>query len=235
MLMPIEVPKTGQKLIGYYRVSTGKQARSGLGLEAQQAAVFTFANMHGFDVTDSFVEVETGKGHDAMELRPRLKAAIDTARKHKCSIAVSKLCRLSRDVHFISGLMAQRVPFIVTELGAGVDPFMLHIYAALAEKEVKMIGERTKASLAAAKARGVKLGNPDPARASGLGSEARRAQAQAFAERVYPTIVGIIKRGIISRRKIAAELDSLRIPTPNGGAWSGTMVGLILGRMGHEE
>src|ERR1019366_10216553 len=98
-------------------------------------------------------EVETGKGNDALSRRPKLAEALSKARKAKSPVVVAKLCRLSRDVAFISGLMAQRVPFIVTELGADADPFMLHIYAALAEKERAPIADRTRAALAAKKAR----------------------------------------------------------------------------------
>src|SRR6266403_199236 len=106
-----------------------------------------------------FTEIETGKGSDALNRRPELKAALKAAKKAKASVAVAKLDRLSRDVAFISGLMSQRVPFIVAALGRDVDPFVLHIYAALAEQERKMISQRTSAGLQAAKERGVKLGN----------------------------------------------------------------------------
>jgi len=102
-------------------------------------------------------EIETGKGADALERRPELAAALADARKAKCPVLVAKLDRLSRDVHFISGLMSHRVPFIVAELGADADPFMLHLYAALAEKERRLIGERTRSALAARKAQGAKL------------------------------------------------------------------------------
>src|SRR5689334_7084056 len=145
-------------IVGYYRVSTARQGASGLGLEAQREACRQFAKAHGYTVAEEFVEVETGKGADALERRPQLSAALTTARKAKCPVLVAKLDRLSRDVHFISGLMANRVPFIVAELGPEVDPFMLHIYAALFEKERRLISQRTKAALAAAKARGRKLG-----------------------------------------------------------------------------
>ncbi|MBA3518103.1 MAG: recombinase family protein [Rhizobiales bacterium] len=105
------------------------------------------------------VEVETGKGSDAIDRRPRLAQALAEARAAKCPVLVAKLDRLSRDVAFIAGLMAQRVPFIVAELGADADPFMLHLYAALAEKERRLIGERTRAALASRKAQGARLGN----------------------------------------------------------------------------
>jgi DNA invertase Pin-like site-specific DNA recombinase len=128
-----------RQVISYIRVSTGKQGKSGLGIEAQREAIARFAAAEGCEIVAEHVEVETGKGADALDRRPVLAAALAQARKAKASVVVAKLCRLSRDVAFISGMMAQRVPFIVTELGADADPFMLHIYAALAEKERGMI------------------------------------------------------------------------------------------------
>src|SRR5665213_757160 len=144
--------------VGYVRVSTSAQGRSGLGLEAQRAAIARFAGAEGLDVTQVYEEIETGSGSDAMERRPQLAAALKAARKAKSPVLVAKLDRLSRDVHFISGLMTHRVEFVVADLGRQPDPFVLHIYAALAEKERGMISARTKAGLAAAKARGTKLG-----------------------------------------------------------------------------
>ena len=105
--------------IAYYRVSTARQGKSGLGIEAQKAAVQRFAEAEGIDLIGQHIEVETGKGADALDRRPELGRALARARKAKCPVIVAKLDRLSRDVHFISGLMAQRVPFIVAELGAG--------------------------------------------------------------------------------------------------------------------
>src|SRR3981189_25938 len=139
------------KAVAYVRVSTQQQHRSGLGIEAQRTAVGRFAEVEGIAIVSEFVEAETGKGADALERRPQLAAALAAARTAKCSVIVSKLDRLSRDVAFVSGLMAQRVPFIVAELGRDSDPFMLHLYAALAEKERRLISERTKAALAAKK------------------------------------------------------------------------------------
>ena len=161
------------KLIAYYRVSTSKQS---LGLDAQRAAVTAFAQAEGMEMAAEYVERETGKGSDALERRPQLRAALKAAKKAKCHVAVAKLDRLSRDVHFISGLMAQRVPFIVTAFGKNVDPFMLHIYAALAEQERKMISERTSAGLQAAKERGVVLGNAQTA-ADNKNAAMERAEA----------------------------------------------------------
>jgi DNA invertase Pin-like site-specific DNA recombinase len=135
--------------------------------DAKQPYYFTrrdglarFAASEDFAVIREFVEVETGKGADALDRRPQLAAALAEAHRRKCAVAVAKLDRLSRDVHFISGLMAERVQFIVAELGADVDPFILHLFAALAEKERGMIATRTRDALARAKARGVKLGGP---------------------------------------------------------------------------
>ena len=145
--------------IAYTRVSTSRQGKSGLGLEAQLAALARFAEAEGFQLVETYTEVETGKGADALDRRPQLSAALKAARRQKAPIIVAKLDRLSRDVHFISGLMTHKTPFIVAELGADADPFMLHLYAALAEKERRLISERTKAALAARKAQGAKLGN----------------------------------------------------------------------------
>jgi DNA invertase Pin-like site-specific DNA recombinase len=149
-----------KRIVAYYRVSTKQQHRSGLGIEAQRAAIARFAEAEAMTVIAEYVEVETGKGADALDRRPQLAAALNAARAAKCPVIVSKLDRLSRDVAFISGLMAQRVPFIVAELGADADPFMLHLYAALAEKERKLISERTRSALAAKKAKGATLGSP---------------------------------------------------------------------------
>ena len=165
---------TVKSAIAYYRVSTQRQGRSGLGIEAQRATVARFAAAEGMALTAEYTEVETGKGADALDRRPHLAAALEAARKAKCPVIVAKLDRLSRDVAFISGLMAQRVPFIVAELGADADPFMLHLYAALAEKERRLISERTRAALAQRKAQGARLGNPsNAAHAAALGREAQ--------------------------------------------------------------
>ena len=157
--------------------------------------------------------------------------ALDQARKAKCPVVVAKLDRLSRDVHFISGLMAHRVPFIVAELGADVDPFLLHLYSALAEKERKLISQRTRAALAAKKAQGVKLGNRTnlPA-AQAIGHAAMRAGADNFAERVAPIIDGLRKAGISSHVALAEALNVRGIPTARGGRWGATTVRNILVR-----
>jgi DNA invertase Pin-like site-specific DNA recombinase len=145
--------------VAYYRVSTERQGRSGLGIEAQRAAVVPFAEAEDLTCLAEFTEIETGKGSDALDRRPQLAAALAAAKTAKCPVVVAKLDRLSRDVAFVANLMAQRVPFIVAELGIDADPFMLHPYAALAEKERRLISERTRAALAARKAQGTRLGN----------------------------------------------------------------------------
>jgi Resolvase, N terminal domain len=130
----IIMPNQPKPLVAYLRVSTKEQGRSGLGIEAQRAAVARFATAEGFKVAAELVEVESGKGSDALDRRPQLAAALAEARRlgRGTPIAVAKLDRLSRDVHFISGLMAHRVPFVSCELGSDVDPFVLHLFAALA-------------------------------------------------------------------------------------------------------
>src|SRR5437764_1459932 len=193
--------------VAYYRVSTARQGKSGLGIEAQKAAIRRFAEAEGVEVIAEHVEVETGKGADALDRRPELAAALANARKARCPVLVAKLDRLSRDVHFISGLMAHRVPFVVAELGADADPFMLHIYAALAQKERALISARTKAALAAKKAQGVKLGNPRAAESAPKAHAANRAAAAAFAANVLPVVREIQAAGASSVREIAAALN----------------------------
>lgn len=145
------------------RLLQGLDARPGpLGawIEAQRAAVTRFAEAEGIALVAEHVEMESGKGTDALLRRPQLRTTLDAARNARCPVIVARLDRLSRDVAFISGLMAQRVPFLVAELGLDADPFMLHVYAALAEKERRLIADRTKAALTARKVRDTKLGNP---------------------------------------------------------------------------
>ena len=150
-----------ESAIAYFRVSTQRQQRSGLGIEAQRATVARFAEAEGLTIIAEYVEAETGKGADALDRRPQLAAALAAAKSAKCSVLVSKLDRLSRDVAFVSGLMAQRVPFIVAELGRDADPFMLHLYAALAEKERRLISERTQAALGGQESERRRVGQSD--------------------------------------------------------------------------
>jgi DNA invertase Pin-like site-specific DNA recombinase len=177
----------------------------------------------GFDLVQTFQEVETGKGADALNRRPQLAAALKAAKKIKSPIIVAKLDRLSRDVHFISGLMTHKTPFIVAELGADADPFMLHLYAALAEKERAMISRRTKDALAAKKAQGVMLGG---LRAYGVQA---RDDANERAEKLRPVFVELAG---MSARKIAAALNRRKIATPTGGDWHAATVIRVQKRLG---
>lgn len=220
-----------QRAIAYYRVSTTRQGRSGLGIEAQRTAVQRFAEAEGLVITAEFVEIETGKGCDALDRRPRLTKALDMARKANCPVVVAKLDRLSRDVAFISGLMARRVPFIVAELGADADPFMLHLYAALAEKERRVISDRTKAALASRSASGKRLGNrTNPAKAAAIGRQSSIQEADRFAASIQPVIASIRRSGITSLRGIATALNDRGIRTARGGRWQVSNVRNVLAR-----
>ena len=217
-------------LVAYIRVSTSRQGRSGLGLEAQRDAIARFARDEGYTVLEEFMEVETGKGSDALSRRPRLAETLAVARRRKCSVVVSKLDRLGRDVHFISGLMAHKVPFIVTELGADVDPFMLHLWAAIDEKELKVISKRTRDALAAAKARGVVLGGPNLDEARAASAAVIRANADRQASNVLPVIKAIQKAGARTLREVAEALNARGVMTARGGRWHATSVKNVLDR-----
>lgn len=220
-------------LVAYYRVSTREQGRSGLGVEAQRQALARFAQAEAFEIVAEFTEIETGKGSDALERRPQLAAALAEARRYgkACPVAVAKLDRLSRDVHFISGLMAHKVPFLVADLGSDVEPFLLHLYAALAEKERALISQRTKAALAAAKARGQQLGNPRLSEARALANARHKAGADAFAASVAPAIREAQAAGASSLHKIATALNGRGIAAPRGGQWQAQQVANVLRRM----
>lgn len=217
-------------VVAYVRVSTSKQGRSGLGIEAQRDALARFAAGEGFEILAEFVEVETGKGSDALDRRPQLAAALAKARTLRCPVMVAKLDRLSRDVHFISGLMTHRVAFLVSELGPDVDPFVLHLYAALAEKERTLISARTKAALSAAKAKGVKLGNPRIEAARGRAVASLQAEAERAASNVLPIIAEIKRSGACTLRALAEALNARGVPTPRGGRWHATSVRNVLAR-----
>jgi DNA invertase Pin-like site-specific DNA recombinase len=200
-----------REAVGYIRVSTARQGRSELGLEAQQAAIARFAEAEAFKLVETFTETESGADDD----RPQLNAAIERARKIKAPVICAKLDRLSRDVHYISGLMKHRVPFIVAELGSDTDPFLLHIYAALAEKERALISRRTKDALAAAKARGVVIG--------GMRDKSLELQAEAIerAEALRPVFAELAG---LSHRATAKALNERGIKTATGKAWTAVQV-----------
>ena len=191
--------------VAYIRVSTASQGRSGLGIEAQREAIARFAAAEGFEIAGEFIEIETGKGSDALDRRPQLGAALAAARRLGAPVVVAKLDRLSRDVAFVAGLMAQRVPFVVTELGADADPFMLHLYAALAEKERNVISERTRAALGAAKAR---------APASGIPIRSSSAKPGTPPAPPAPTPAPTLCFQRSSRHDAQGRKPSVRSPTP---------------------
>ncbi|MCK1281328.1 recombinase family protein [Bradyrhizobium sp. 61] len=210
--------------VAYIRVSTQKQGRSGLGLEAQQAAIAAFAAAERYEVVETFVEIETGKGSDALETRPQLAAAIAQATKLKGTVVVAKLDRLTRDVHFGSGLMSRRVAFRVAAM-PHADNFQLHIMLAVAEKERQDISDRTKAALAACKARGVKLGAPNAGQNK---AEAAAAFAESLREVVEPVMCQ-------SSRQIAAHLNARGITTAEGSSWQSAQVIRLIGRLQPKE
>jgi DNA invertase Pin-like site-specific DNA recombinase len=188
-----------QRWIAYYRVSTDKQGRSGLGLEAQQAAVAAYLACTGGTVADSFTEVESGGKDD----RPQLAKALEACRRQKLPLLIAKLDRLARSVFVISGLMRSKVEFCACDM-PDANSFTLHIFAAMAEQESKMISERTKAAMKAAKARGVRLGAPEVA--LGLARRQSVAATDRFAEGVWPVIEALREEGL-NLSAVAEELN----------------------------
>jgi DNA invertase Pin-like site-specific DNA recombinase len=219
-------PKRLQRFVAYYRVSTERQGRSGLGLEAQQAAVVGFIN-GGTELVREFTEVESGKGSD----RPELVKALDACRRQKAKLVIAKLDRLSRNLAFIATLMESGVEFVAVD-NPHANKLTVHILAAVAEHERVMISERTKAALAAAKRRGVTLGNPSLAKAAKRGTAAVKAGAKQFAANVLPVIREIQANGAKTHAAIAAKLNERRVATARGGRWSHVQVGAVLGRVG---
>lgn len=222
-------------LVAYLRVSTAQQGRSGLGIEAQRAAVAALAASTGRPIVAEYIEIETAKGADALDRRPQLAAALRAARRAGGAVAVAKLDRLSRDVAFIAALMAQRVQFIAAD-APSADPFMLHVYAAVAEEERRKIAARTAAALQAAKSRGVVLGNRVNLREVAIrGAATRGAQiaagAQAHAGSVAHVIGTIRAGGTTTLSGIAAELNRRGIPTATGAEWQATQVRRVLARL----
>ena len=191
------------KFISYLRVSTDKQGRDGNGVAAQRKSVEDYLNGGNWQLLGEFVEVESGKRGD----RPELTKAIAACKKHRARLVIAKLDRLSRDVAFIADLM-KRVDFVCCDR-PNAKPFELHIYAALAQEERRMISERTRAGLAAAKERGVVLGNPK------LG-ESNRIAAAARAESLKPVLTELNQ---LSARQAAEELNRRGVETPSGGKW----------------
>jgi DNA invertase Pin-like site-specific DNA recombinase len=210
--------------IGYTRVSTAEQGRSGLGLEAQEEAIRRFLKDGDRLLTPTYVEVESGKRSD----RPELAKALAQARLTGATLLVAKLDRLARNVAFVSQLMESGVPFLACD-NPHATRLTLHILAAVDEDERKRISDRTKAALGAAKARGVKLGGfrgfkVDPAK----GLEARREAANVFNERVRVAVEKLMRDGCESLQSLARALNDDGIRTRRGGAWSATQVARVL-------
>jgi DNA invertase Pin-like site-specific DNA recombinase len=228
--------------IGYLRVSTREQGRSGLGLAAQRWEIEAFGVREGFSVKSWHQDVQTGAGTDALLMRPGLAAALKEAKLMPCPLIVAKLDRLSRNVHFITGLMEHRVHFIVAALGKDRDDFTLHIWASLAEQERKMMSERTKAGLARSKK---KLGMSNPSKRSkafrrsvqklSAAAIGKAALARAEAYRVH--IEWVLRQPgwhgrPISARGAAAKLNERNIPSPSGKRWWAPSVMRIGQRLG---
>ena len=218
------------KAVVYTRGSTAEQGKSGLGLQSQLESVTEFCKTENIEIVAHFEEVETGKGADALDKRPQLQKALALAKKEGASLVVAKLDRLSRNVHFISSLMETKIGFIVAALGVGVDPFVIHLFSALAEKERALISQRTKSALAILKASGAKLGNPtnlDEARL--IGHATNREQASVFASNILPTVRQFRDQGD-SLPTIAKKLNTMGVKTRRGGRWFPTTVSNLLKR-----
>jgi DNA invertase Pin-like site-specific DNA recombinase len=222
------------KFVSYLRVSTARQGASGLGLEAQREAVSRYLNGGSWTLVKEVVEVESGKRND----RPAIAEAVRLCRIHRATLVIAKLDRLARNLHFISGLMESGIQFIAVD-NPSANELTVHILAAVAQSEAKAISERTKAALAAAKARGMKLGGlRGPAaefaalsrKGSTAGAAVRAAKAAKRIEDMLPVMEHISAEGSMSLRAIAAELNMRGIETPRGGKWYPIQVWRVLRR-----
>ena len=229
-------------IIAYYRVSTKQQGESGLGLEAQEAAVQSYARQARATIKASYVEVESGKRAD----RPELARALAHAKRSKATLCVAKLDRLSRNVEFLAKVMNSACEFAAADMPAA-NRFMLHVMAAVAEHEAKAISDRTRAALAAAKARGTLLGSARPGHWKGreekrlAGLEKARAVAakvkQAKAAEAYTDLlpsITALKRDGLSLRDIAAKLNTEGHTTRRGRPWNPVQVARVLARLADE-
>lgn len=215
------------KFVSYLRVSTDKQGRSGLGLEAQRRAVEDFLNGGSWKLIAEFVEVESGS-HDA---RPKLAEAMALCRLHGATLVIAKLDRLSRDAHFLLGLQKAGVKFVAADMPEA-NEMVVGIMAVVAQAERKMISARTKAALAAAKARGAQLGRPENLTNQEAGRVQGRARRTAMAREravdLRPILADLQASGASSLRQIAAGLNQRGIPTAQGRAWSPVQVKRVL-------
>lgn len=219
------------RFVAYYRVSTDKQGRSGLGLQAQREAVARFLSGSGSALVAEVTEVESGKRDD----RPRLAEALALCRIHNATLVIAKLDRLARNVAFIANLMDSAIDFVACDFPQA-NRLTVHILAAVAEHERYMISQRTKAALAVAKSRGVKLGGPRPGalpnadRGRELGRAARSAEASRRAADLLPVIQSLSADGAYSLRQIAELLNRQNISAARGGQWSAVQVARVLAR-----
>jgi DNA invertase Pin-like site-specific DNA recombinase len=211
------------KFVAYFRVSTGRQGRSGLGLEAQRSTVTGYVAGRG-EIVGEFTEIESGSKAD----RPQLRVALDVAARHRATLVIARLDRLARNVAFIAGLMDSRVDFVACDMPEA-NRLTLHILAAVAEHERDMISQRTKAALAAAKARGARLGNPDGKAARKAAAARLIAKADQFAATVLPMVTGLASQGL-GLREIARRLNERGIKTSHGREWQATSVRNLLAR-----
>ena len=200
------------KFIVYYRVSTQRQGQSGLGLEAQKHACAHY------DIVAEYTEVESGKKSN----RPELAKALAHAKKIGATLLIAKLDRLARNVHFITGLLEAGVPITCADMPEA-DRTFLQIMAVFSEREGRVISERTKAALAAAKRRGVKLGSPNPAKGGSVTGAQRASATAQVAPQAMPIINALRKAGQ-SLRAIASALNDAQIPTAMGGQWHASSV-----------
>ena len=216
---------TEVRFVAYYRVSTDRQGRSGLGLEAQQKAVADFIAQGSGDLVTEYTEVESGKRNNRAELAEALAAC----RKHKAVLLLARLDRLARNVAFVANLLEAGTDFIALDMPEA-DRTFLQMAAVFAEWEGRKISERTTAALAAAKARGTRLGSPEPQKGSAVGAEAQKAEADRFAANSAPVIDSIRSAGVTSLRGIADALNARGVQTARGGRWHAATVRNVLSR-----
>lgn len=217
-----------RKFVSYVRVSTLQQGRSGLGQEAQDAAVQAYLTASGGALVARFAEVESAKGADALDRRPQLRAALAACKKLGATLLIAKLDRLARNVHFVSGLLESGVDFVAADLPAA-NKTMIQMHAVMAEWERDQISARTKAALAAAKARGVRLGKAGGRNMRVLNA-ARQCSANKFALKLKNVVDGFrLQR--LSQRRMVEELNKLAIAAPRGGRWGLSQVQLLLHRL----
>ena len=219
------------RYIAYYRVSTAAQGRSGLGIEGQQAAVTAFLATQDHELIGSYTEVESGKIAD----RPQLTAALALAKRQKAKLIISKLDRLSRNLSFLANLIESSVEIVIADMPTA-NRLTIQLMAVVAEHEARMISERTKAALAAAKARGVVLGNrASLIAAQPLAREVISKHADQHADNIIPTLRQIVKSGVRSVHAMAEQLNQRGVKTARGGSWHGTTILNLIRRRGFDN